>query len=61
MMPVILANDALRAQLPQARVVVAARGHQVRAVGAERAVPDPALVRAQVRLEWEWERGRGLR
>jgi hypothetical protein len=50
---VVLADDALAAELPQAGVVVAARGDEVRAVGAEGAVPDPALVAVQGRLERE--------
>lgn len=50
---VVLANDLLAVQLPQARIVVRARGDEVRRVGAERAVPHPALVARQRRLERE--------
>ena len=50
---VVLADDLLAVQLPQARVVVAARRDEVGAVGAEGAVPDPALVALEGRLEGE--------
>lgn len=52
-MPIVLPDDALAAQLPQPRVVIAARGDEVRAVGAEGAVPDPSLVAMQGGLERE--------
>ena len=61
MMPVILPDDGLRVQLPQPRVVVAARRDQVRAVGAEGAVPDPALMALEACLERETDWGWGLR
>lgn len=50
---VVLANDGLAAQLPQPCVVVAARRHEVRRVGAEGTVPNPALVACQSGLERE--------
>lgn len=53
MVSVVLPDDALAAQLPQARIVVAAGSHQVGAVGAKGAVPDPALVAVQGGLERE--------
>lgn len=46
-MSVILADDRLAAQLPQSRVVIATCRYQVRRVGAECTVPDPALVARQ--------------
>lgn len=46
-MPVILADDGLAAKLPQSRVMIAASCHQVRRVGAEGTVPNPALVARQ--------------
>lgn len=53
MVTVILPDDLLAVQLPQPRVVVRARGDQVGRVGAEGAVPDPALVARQGGLEGE--------
>lgn len=53
MVSVVLPNDLLALQLPEAGVVVGAGGHKVRAVGAEGAVPDPALVAGQGGLERE--------
>ncbi|KAJ8106163.1 hypothetical protein OPT61_g9722 [Boeremia exigua] len=50
---IVLANDTLAAQLPQASVVIAARGDEVGRVGAERAVPDPALVAMKGSLKGE--------
>lgn len=44
MMAVILANNTRGVELPQAGVVVAAHCDEVSGVGAEGAVPDPALV-----------------
>jgi hypothetical protein len=52
-MAVILPYDALAAQLPQPRVVVATCCDQIRAVCTEGAVPDPALVAVQRGLERE--------
>jgi hypothetical protein len=52
-MPVVLAYDALTAELPQPRVVVATCCDQIRAVCTEGAVPDPALVAVQCGLEGE--------
>ena len=48
---VILADDVQAAELPEAGVVVRARGDEVGRVGAEGAVPHPALVAVQRRLE----------
>jgi hypothetical protein len=53
MMAVVLPDDLLAVQLPQACVVVAACGDEVRRVGGERAVPHPALVASQRALELE--------
>lgn len=53
---VILTDDLLRVKLPQARVVIATGGHEVGAIGAEGAVPDPTLVARQGGLE-----GKGAR
>lgn len=50
-MPIILPNNTLRRQLPQTRVVVRARGDEIRRVGGECAVPDPALVLSECGLE----------
>lgn len=52
-MAVVLPNDLLALQLPEAGVVVGAGGHEIRAVGAEGAIPDPALVAGQGGLERE--------
>ena len=41
---IVLPYDLLAVQLPQPGVVVRARGDEVRAVGRESTVPDPALV-----------------
>lgn len=46
-MSVILADDGLAAKLPQSRVMIATSCHQVRRVGAEGTVPNPALVARQ--------------
>ena len=61
MMSVILPDDSLRVQLPQARVVIATGRDQVRAVGAEGAVPDPPLMALETRLERETHGGLFLR
>lgn len=53
MVAVVLPDDLLALQLPQAGVVVGAGGDQVGAVGAEGAVPHPALVAGQGGLEGE--------
>lgn len=53
MMPVVLPDDTLAPELPQTGVMIAARGDQIRAIGAERAVPDPSLVAVQRGLERE--------
>ena len=50
---VVLADDLLAVQLPEAGVVVAAGRDEVRAVGAKGAVPDPALVALEGRLQRE--------
>lgn len=49
MMAIVLTDDAGGAELPQTGVVVAADGDQVRRVGAEGAVPHPALMVVQHR------------
>lgn len=51
MVSVVLADDLLAVQLPEAGVVVRAGGDEVGRVGAEGAVPDPALVAGQGGLE----------
>lgn len=53
MMAIVLADDLLAVQLPQARVVIRARGDQVRRVGAEGTVPHPTLVARKSGLERE--------
>lgn len=53
MMAVVLPNNLLRTQLPEARIVITRGRDQVRRVSAERAVPDPALVARQRALELE--------
>lgn len=50
---VVLADDLLAVQLPEAGVVVAAGRDEVRAVGAKGAVPDPALVALEGRFQRE--------
>lgn len=52
-MSVILPDDLLAVELPEAGVVVGAGGDEVGRVGAECAVPDPALVARQGGLEGE--------
>lgn len=51
MMTVVLPNNLLAMQLPQARVVIRARGDQIRRVGAKGAVPHPALMARERSLE----------
>ena len=51
MVAVVLPNDRLALQLPQPRVMIAARRHQVRRVGRESAVPDPALMAVELLLQ----------
>lgn len=53
MMAVVLADDGLAVELPQAGVVVGAGGDEIGGVCAEGAVPDPALVAVERRLERE--------
>ena len=53
MVPIILADDLLAAHLPQPGVVVRAGRHQVCRVGAERAVPYPALMSREGGLQRE--------
>lgn len=53
MVPVVLPDNTLAAQLPQPRVVVTTGRHQIRGIRTERAVPDPALVAVQRGLERE--------
>lgn len=53
MVAIILADNLLAVQLPQARVVVRASRDQVGRVRAEGAVPDPALVACQRGFERE--------
>jgi hypothetical protein len=52
-MAVVLTNDLLAMQLPQSRIVVGTSRNQVRTVGTERAVPNPALVPRKRGLERE--------
>lgn len=52
-MAAILTDDLLAAQLPQSCEMVRARRDQVRGIGAESAVPHPALVAVQRGLERE--------
>ena len=44
MVPVILADDGGGRDFPETGIVVGAHGDEIGAVGAEGAVPDPALV-----------------
>ena len=53
MMPVVLPNDSLRLQFPQARIMIRACRDQVRRVRAERAIPDPTLVGSEIGLKWK--------
>lgn len=53
MVAIVLPDDAPRGDLPQAGIVVGAGGDEVGGVGAERAVPHPALVAVQGDLELE--------
>lgn len=50
-MTVVLADDLLAVEFPQPSVVVRARRDEVSRVGAEGAVPDPALVARQGGLQ----------
>jgi len=52
-MSIILPNHSLRAQLPQSRIMVTTRRDQIRAIGTKRAIPDPALVAVECRLQRE--------
>lgn len=53
MMTIVLPDNLLAMQFPQARVVIRARSDQVRRVSAEGAVPHPALVTCERSLEGE--------
>jgi hypothetical protein len=55
-MSVVLPNDTLTAQFPQASIMVATRRHQIRTVRTEGAVPHPALVTVQGGLEGKGSR-----
>lgn len=50
-MPIILSNHRLRIQLPQPGIVIAARGNQIRAIGAKRTIPHPPLMALETRLD----------
>lgn len=50
---IVLANDLLAVELPEPGIVVGTGRHQVGRIGAERAVPDPALVAREGGLERE--------
>ena len=50
---VVLSYDTLGTQLPQPSVVVRTARHQIRAVGAEGAIPDPPLMTVESGLERE--------
>lgn len=52
-MPIILPDDTLTAQLPQPCIVITTCSDEIRAVSTESAVPDPALVAVQGSLERE--------
>lgn len=52
-MAVILPDDLLAMQLPQARIVIRACGDQIRGVSAEGTIPHPALVARESGLERE--------
>lgn len=52
-MSIILPNNTLTAQLPQPRIMITTRRHQIRAIGTKRTIPDPALVAMQGSLERE--------
>ena len=56
MMSVVLPDDALAAELPKPSIVVRAGCHEIGRVGAEGAVPDPALMAMQRRFK-----GKGMR
>jgi hypothetical protein len=53
---IVLTDNLLGLKLPEASVMVAAGRNQVRRVGAERTVPNPALVAGKrtLQLEWHW-------
>ena len=53
MMALVLANDGLATQLPQASIMVRTGRHQIRGISTERTIPDPALMALQGRLERE--------
>lgn len=52
-MTLVLANDGLTTQLPQASIMIRARRHQVRGISTKGTVPDPTLMALQRRLERE--------
>lgn len=60
---IVLADNLLRLKLPETSVMIAAGGDQVGRVGAERAVPNPALVTSKraLQLEWNWAWGLAAR
>lgn len=56
MMSIILPNNLLIPQLPQPRIMITTRCHQIRAIGTKRTIPDPALMSMQRRLQREGSR-----
>jgi hypothetical protein len=56
---IVLADNLLGLELPETSVMIATGGDQVGRVGAERAVPNPALVASKraLQLEWNWAGG----
>ena len=54
MMTIILTNDLLAMQLPQACIMIRTSGDQVSRISTKSAVPNPALMATKRALELEW-------
>lgn len=58
-MTIVLPNDLLAMQLPQARIMIRAGCNQIRRIRTESTVPNPALMAGQSTFQLEWLRLRG--
>ena len=52
-MTVVLSNDLLTMQLPQPRIMIRASRNEIRRIGTESAIPNPALMSSQSALQLE--------
>lgn len=54
MMAIVLPDDLLAVQLPQARIVIRTCRDQIGRIGAKGTVPDPALMTGEGGFQLEW-------